>query len=277
MKDRFTMKSQRMNRRNYQRLIKQDKYKVVINEKPFYIKNMDFDISIVKQLNSTPEQLSQLKKQDNYEGNEEYYSVIYLNKEKYNLDKDITNVEYQYGDWWRLIDVNKKRLFYLIISSPYIISENKYGIKDFLYQIFDNQFKTTSEFKFVRIKDDKPKRNQYYTMKSFPETSTYDIINYYEFKNLIDIEKCMKYIHMFNEIQLNIKEVLIERTHKHNSHDIHIYIPFGCTKTYFEIFKDILDNKIKNTYNLNNKVGENKIIEFIETHNLKFQDFIKIA
>lgn len=194
------------------------------------------------------------------------------------IHENIKFVDSLYGDWWRIYDIEKDKLYYLTISTPYLRQTSSLEgleleiislINSHYHKIYGYEKEFYIEPKFLRIKSGKYKNYYEYKEKDLikdtrelifdwvKNNKDSDIYNYY--KNLIISN---------NNHNMNLKEIIIAK-YKYDKNNLSIIVPFNCELTYLDLFKLIINTK--NIKEKNNNFDEDMIESFLD-NNLK--DFL---
>lgn len=230
---------------------KKDKKLYFINKKSLFEKGFrqdnlvinTWDYDYVPLLN---EKIKDFKKKDLErlkDKDKEYFDTQINN----NIYKDIKYADYIYGDWWRVGDIKKDKMFYVTISNPYLRELNDIEIKSLIKEHYHFTFGYKDEFyipfKFQRVKKGKDRR--FLELKR-PENivdSDTLIENWLENnKNSKEYKFYKDLIVKTNEISLKQKDIKIEKNEKYG---LIISIPFNCELTYLELFEKVLNSEFK--------------------------------
>lgn len=215
------------------------------------------------------EDLKRFEKED-----PEYYKFQSTKK----IHEDIKFVDFLYGDWWRIYDIKKDKLYYLTISTPYLRQTSSLEgleleiiglINSHYHKIYGYGKEFYIEPKFVRIKTGKYKNYYQYKEKDLIKDTRELIYNWINNNKDSDIYNYYKNLIISNNnYNKNLKEIMIYKD-RYDKNSLSIIVPFNCELTYLELFKLIINTKnIKEK----NKNYDEDSIELLLDNNLK--DFL---
>jgi hypothetical protein len=236
----------------------------------FYTYDYDFkNIINVPIKDFKKEDLTKYKESDS-----EYYNF----QSTKTIHENIKYTDFLYGDWWRIYDKKKDKLYYLTVSTPYLRqTSSKEGLELEIIGLINSHYHKLYGYgkdfyvspKFIRIKTGKYKNYYEYKDKDVIKDTrelinnwvvnnkNSDIYNYY--KNLIIIN---------NTKNLNLKNLIITKE-KYDINSLSVIVPFNCEFTYLELFKQILS--LKNISEKKSNYNEDSIEDSLD-NNLK--DFL---
>lgn len=212
-------------------------------------------------------QIKDFKKEETKNSWELDDPMYYQTQKETNVYKDKFLIDILYGDWWRIGSKSLDKLLYLTVSTPYLRNpEQEYEIISLIRKHYFKTFGYGEEFyiepKFFKIKTGKYK-NFYELKNPFDNIKdTTDLIKEWIEKNK-NSEEYNYYKNLIikdNEDSLSIKEPLLS-VYEHDINGFNITIPFDYNLTYPELFKLILENKIKRN---NKEYSEDKIENLFE-------------